>query len=87
MTCLEETYYHRLNPACEFGIQRVFTEDGSLDETIMVNDHAVVLEPCGQHPCAAPHGYDMYYLKVMSGPRRKWCFQNHPDHDWIRQQA
>ena len=31
MTYLEETYYHRLNPAQGFGIQRVFTEDGSLD--------------------------------------------------------
>ncbi|KEX95619.1 5-deoxy-glucuronate isomerase, partial [Brucella neotomae] len=29
MTYLEETYYHRLNPAQGFGFQRVFTEDGS----------------------------------------------------------
>jgi 5-deoxy-glucuronate isomerase len=34
MTYLEETYYHRLNPAQGFGIQRVFTEDGTLDETM-----------------------------------------------------
>ncbi len=27
MTYLEETYYHRLNPAQGFGFQRVFTED------------------------------------------------------------
>ena len=33
MTYLEETYYHRLNPAQGFGLQRVFTEDGTLDET------------------------------------------------------
>ena len=30
MTCLEESYYHRLNPAQGFGIQRVFTEDAAL---------------------------------------------------------
>jgi 5-deoxy-glucuronate isomerase len=29
MTYLEETYYHRLNPAQGFGMQRVYTEDGS----------------------------------------------------------
>lgn len=87
MTYLEETYYHRLKPACGFGIQRVFTEDGSLDETIAVNDHDVVLVPRGHHPCAAPHGYDMYYLNVMAGPLRRWRFQNHPDHDWISRQA
>ncbi|MFN7026252.1 MAG: 5-deoxy-glucuronate isomerase [Pseudorhizobium sp.] len=83
MTYLEETYYHRLNPQHGYGHQRVFTEDGSLDETMSVSDHDVVLVPKGHHPCAAPYGYDMYYLNVMAGPLRKWRFQNHPDHDWI----
>ena len=85
MTYLEETYYHRLNPGQGFGIQRVFTEDGELDELMSVQDHDVVLVPKGHHPCAAPHGYEMYYLNVMAGPLRKWRFRNHPDHDWIAQ--
>jgi 5-deoxy-glucuronate isomerase len=85
MTYLEETYYHRLNPAQGFGIQRVFTEDGALDETMAVADHDVVLVPRGHHPCGAPYGYEMYYLNVMAGPLRKWRFANHPDHDWIYQ--
>ncbi|MCX8997514.1 5-deoxy-glucuronate isomerase [Rhizobiaceae bacterium BDR2-2] len=83
MTYLEETYYHRLNPAQGFGLQRVFTEDGSLDETMTVADGDVVLVPKGHHPCGAPYGYEMYYLNVMAGPLRKWRFKNHPDHDWI----
>ena len=83
MTYLEETYYHRLNPQQGYGHQRVFTEDGELDETISFSNHDVVLVPKGHHPCAAPYGYDMYYLNVMAGPVRKWRFQNHPDHDWI----
>ena len=83
MTYLEETYYHRLHPAQGFGIQRVFTEDGTLDETMAVADGDVVLVPKGHHPCAAPYGYEMYYLNVMAGPRRNWRFANHPDHDWI----
>jgi len=85
MTYLEETYYHRLNPAQGFGIQRVFTEDGTLDETMAVENHDVVLVPRGHHPCGAPYGYEMYYLNVMAGPLRKWRFANHPDHDWIFQ--
>lgn len=85
MTYLEETYYHRLSPSQGYGIQRVFTEDGSLDETMAVENHDVVLVPKGHHPCAAPYGYDMYYLNVMAGPLRKWRFKNHPDHDWIYQ--
>jgi 5-deoxy-glucuronate isomerase len=83
MTYLEETYYHRLNPEQGFGFQRVFTEDGSLDETMAVSSGDVVLVPRGHHPCGSPYGYEMYYLNVMAGPMRKWRFQNHPDHDWI----
>lgn len=85
MTYLEETYYHRLNPTQGYGVQRVFSEDGSLDETISVNNHDVVLVPKGHHPCGVPYGYEMYYLNVMAGPLRKWRFNNHPDHDWIYQ--
>lgn len=83
MTYLEETYYHRLNPAQGFGIQRVYTEDGSLDETMAVKNHDVVLVPKGHHPCGAPYGYELYYLNVMAGPLRKWRFANDPDHAWI----
>ncbi len=85
MTYLEETYYHRLNPAQGYAHQRVWTEDGSLDETMTVADHDVVLVPRGHHPCGAPYGYELYYLNVMAGPLRKWRFKNHPDHDWIFQ--
>ena len=85
MTHLEETYYHRLNPPQGYGHQRVFTEDGSLDETLSFSNGDVVLVPKGHHPCGVPYGYEMYYLNVMAGPLRKWRFKNHPDHDWIFQ--
>lgn len=85
MTYLEETYYHRLNPAQGFGVQRVYTDDRSLDETMAVSDGDVVCVPRGHHPCGAPYGYEMYYLNVMAGPLRKWRFENDPDHDWIAQ--
>ena len=78
LTYLEETYYHRLNPSDCFGLQRVFTDDLSLDETMAPADHDVVLVPRGHHPCAAPHGVEMYYLNVMAGPRRAWRFRTHP---------
>ena len=83
ITYLEETYYHRIAPQDGFGIQRVYTEDGSLDETMSVKDHDVVLVPKGHHPCAAPYGIDMYYLNVMAGPLRKWRFQLDPAVAWI----
>lgn len=83
MTHLEEIYYHRIDPPQGFAFQRVFTEDGELDETMAVSDGDTVLVPRGHHPCGAPYGYELYYLNVMAGPKRQWRFRNHPDHDWI----
>lgn len=82
-SALEETYYHRLDPPQGFAFQRVYTDDRSLDETLSVADGDVVLVPRGYHPVGAPHGYDLYYLNVMAGPRRTWIFTNDPAHDWI----
>jgi 5-deoxy-glucuronate isomerase len=83
ITYLEETYYHRLNPASGFGVQRVYTDDRQLDETMAVHDGDVVLVPRGHHPCGAPYGFEMYYLNVMAGPRRNWRFVPDPNVEWI----
>ncbi|PZR09719.1 MAG: 5-deoxy-glucuronate isomerase [Azospirillum brasilense] len=84
-TLLEETYYHRLDPPQGFAFQRVYTDDRSLDETMLVEDGDLTLVPRGYHPCATIHGYDLYYLNVMAGPVRSWRFHNDPDHEWIVQ--
>ncbi|MER8552410.1 5-deoxy-glucuronate isomerase [Mesorhizobium sp. M0976] len=85
---LEETYYHRLNPPQGFAFQRVYTDadqngSRSLDEAMAIEDGDVVLVPKGYHPCAACHGYDLYYLNVMAGPKRTWKFHNAPEHEWL----
>ncbi|MEB3103907.1 5-deoxy-glucuronate isomerase [Ferviditalea candida] len=80
---LEETYYFRVKPRQGFAIQRVYTADRSLDETLVVGDGEAVLVPRGYHPVSAPPGYDVYYLNVMAGPHRTWKFCNDPDHHWI----
>ena len=80
---LEETYYHRFNPPQGFAFQRVYTDDRSLDEAMAVEDGDVTLVPKGYHPCAACHGYDLYYLNVMAGPKRTWKFHNAPEHEWL----
>ncbi|OMH29428.1 5-deoxy-glucuronate isomerase [Motiliproteus sp. MSK22-1] len=82
-TRLEETYYHRINPPQGFAFQRVYTDDRRLDETMAVENHNVVMVPEGYHPVGTPHGYDLYYLNVMAGPKRTWIFNNDPDHEWI----
>jgi 5-deoxy-glucuronate isomerase len=80
---LEETYYHRLDPAQGFAFQRVYTDDRTLDESMAVEDHDVVMVPRGYHPVVVPYGYESYYLNVMAGPRREWCFGNDPAHEWM----
>lgn len=82
-TSLEETYFHKLSPPQGFAFQRVYTDDRSLDETMTVHNNDVVMVPRGYHPVGAPHGYDLYYLNVMAGPKREWIFRNDPAHEWI----
>jgi 5-deoxy-glucuronate isomerase len=82
-TLLEETYYHRLRPAHGFGLQRVYSEDRSLDESVAFRDGDVVLVPRGYHTVSAPPGYELYYLNVMAGPLREWRIMNDPDHEWL----
>ena len=54
--------------AARFAFQRVYTDDRSLDESMAVENHDVVMVPRGYHPVVAPHGFDSYYLNVMAGP-------------------
>lgn len=79
-TALEETYYHRLRDARGFALQRVYTADRSLDESIAVRDGDLVLVPRGYHTVSAAPGYDLYYLNVMAGPVRNWKVTFDPDH-------
>ena len=83
ITYLEETYYHRINPKNGFGMQRIYHEDGSINEMLAVSDGDLVLVPKGHHPCGVPYGFEMYYLNVMAGPLRKWRFKTEPNVQWI----
>ena len=82
-TYLEETYYHRVRPEKGFAVQKVYSEDRSLDETMTVHDGDTVLVPRGYHAVSAPPGYDLYYLNVMAGPVREWKIKNDPNHEWL----
>ena len=84
-TQLEETYYYRVrDPARGFALQRVYTADRSLDESVAARDGDLVLVPRGFHTVSAPPGYEVYYLNVMAGPRREWKVTFDPDHERLR---
>lgn len=84
---LEETYYYRVNPPQGFAVQRVYTDDRSLDSTMAIRNGETVLVPKGYHPVSAPPGYDVYYLNVMAGPVRTWRIRNDPEHAWTLESA
>ncbi|MFD0618078.1 5-deoxy-glucuronate isomerase [Paenibacillus sp. GCM10027629] len=80
---LEETYYYKITPVEGFAMQRVYTDDLSLNESIVVHDGDSVMVPRGYHPVSVPPGYGVYYLNVMAGPMRTWKFHNDPKHEWL----
>jgi hypothetical protein len=49
----------------------------------VIEDGDVTLVARGYHPVAAVHGYDLYYLNTMAGPRRTWKFHNATEHEWL----
>ena len=75
---LEEVYYHGVKPATGFSLQRVYTDDRSVDEAVAPGDGDLVLVPRGYHPVAATPGHESYYLNVMAGPTRAWNFHVDP---------
>jgi 5-deoxy-glucuronate isomerase len=82
---LDEIYYYKIEKPGGFAIQRVYTADGSLDETITVRDGELVIVPEGYHPVSAGHGYNVYYLNVLSGSARSMAASDDPDHAWVRE--
>jgi 5-deoxy-glucuronate isomerase len=80
---LEELYFYRFARPTGFAVQRVYTPDRSLDETLTARDLDVILVPRGYHVVGAAAGYDCWYLNVMAGPERVWRFTVDPDHRWL----
>ena len=93
-TTNEEIYYFRIGRESSphgdptgHGLFRVYTVDGSVDETVTLGDGDVYLVPQGYHgPSVAPPEYPMYFLNVLAGPGadRTMAFCDDPAHHWIR---
>ncbi|MDO4630039.1 MAG: 5-deoxy-glucuronate isomerase [Planctomycetia bacterium] len=80
---LEEIYYYEFDKPAGFGIQRVYTKEGEIDETYTVKSGDFVEIPRGYHPfCCAP-GYDNYYLWIMAGENRGFYMTTEEGHKWL----
>jgi len=81
---LEEIYYYRLARPEGYAIQKIYTADRRIDETLSVRDGEMVLIPEGYHPVVAAHGYDVYYLNALAGSARSMAASDDPDYAWVR---
>lgn len=81
---LDEIYYFRIDKPEGFAIQKVYTGDGRIDETMTVRSGELVLVPEGYHPVVAAHGYNAYYLNALSGSARSLAASDDPNYAWVR---
>lgn len=82
---LEEIYYYEFDKPQGFGIQKVYSKEGEIDETYTVKTGDFVEIPKGYHPfCCAP-GYDNYYLWIMAGENRGFFMTTEEGHKWLNQ--
>ncbi len=81
---LEEIYYYRIDKPEGYAIQKVYTPDRRIDETLTVRDGELVLVPEGYHPVVAAHGYNVYYLNALAGSMRSMAATDDPDYAWVR---
>lgn len=81
----EELYFFRVDPPQGFGMQRLYTDDGSLNEAYVLENNDTVAIPKGYHPLAAAPGYRLYYLWILAGEKRVLKPRDDPRHTWIKQ--
>lgn len=79
----EEVYYYEFKKDTGFGIQKVYTMEGDIDETYTVKSGDLVEMPRGYHPFHSAPGYDSYYLWIMAGKNRGFFMTTDEDHAWL----
>lgn len=81
---LEEVYFYKIDKPEGYAYQRVYNDDKSLDELMMVQNDDLVLSPEGYHPVVAAHGYNVYYLNILAGSDQSLASSDDPEYSWIK---
>jgi len=84
---MEEIYFFKFNPGQGFGIQKIYTDNRSIDETYTIRNNDTVGIPEGYHPVVCAPGYTMYYLWIMAGNNRKFLSYKDPAHAWAAEKG
>lgn len=80
---LQEIYFYKIDKPQGFALQKVYTDDRSLDEIAELRHNDAMLVPRGYHPVVSGHGYHTYYLNFLAGSDQSLANTDDPDHKWI----
>jgi 5-deoxy-glucuronate isomerase len=75
--------FYRIDPPRGFGLQRIYSPDGGLDEPLVLKDRMAVGIRSGYHPVVSAPGYRLYYLWFLAGESRELIAYDDPDHAWV----
>lgn len=81
---LEEVYHYRFQPHDGWAMQRLYTDDRSLDEVVLAKHGDTALIRRGYHPVVTAPGYDCYYLNFLAGDTPTWAAKDDPQLAWVR---
>ena len=81
---LEEVYFYKLDRPEGYAFQRIYTDDGRMDELVMARDNSLVIIPEGYHPVVSAHGYTTYYLNFLAGSAHSLASTDDPRYAWIK---
>ena len=81
---LEEVYFYQMDRPEGYAIQRVYTADGRLDQSLLARHGDLVLVPEGYHPVVSAHGYTTYYLNFLAGSAQSLANSDDPAYSWVR---
>lgn len=80
----EEVYFFKVQPAHSFGVGRLYTAEGDVDEVFPIHDNTLLLIRRGYHPIGAAPGTRVYYLWTLAGETRDLFPNDAPDYRWMK---
>lgn len=79
-TKMEEIYFYKLQNPKRFGLQCLYSPDHHTDECYRVFNNSAMAIPYGYHPVSAPPDSSLYYLWILSGPKRNLIYAQDPSY-------
>jgi 5-deoxy-glucuronate isomerase len=81
---LEEIYFYKVDKPEGYAYQRCYTEDGRVDELVLLQNDQLMLSPEGYHPVVAAQGYNVYYLNYLAGTDQSLASADDPRYAWVK---